>query len=198
MEMLNALLVYNIAGDQLFMPFGGGEKREQKGFYRGVREGKIGGLPAQNLLAFVSNANARAHLREVDAQLYTELVELSFNQRDVENCARVRSNRRGSPFTAARSPRADFSQLAQQLGYKPAMRMLEPRAEQVDWATQILHEDDLGFVYRRRKDTKYTQAQKAIARGKLGKVMGWNDLSALGAFLGVQTAATARRHARPG
>ena len=40
-EMINALLVYNIAGDQMFMPFFGGEKRKQKpGTYRGVREAK--------------------------------------------------------------------------------------------------------------------------------------------------------------
>ena len=86
MEMLNSLLVYNIAGDQLYMPFGGGDKREEKGRYLGVREGKIGGSPAQNLLAFVSNAGARAHLRNNKA-VYAGLVELSFNHRDVENCA---------------------------------------------------------------------------------------------------------------
>ena len=30
----------NIAGDQLFMPFLGGEKRKEKSKYRGVREGR--------------------------------------------------------------------------------------------------------------------------------------------------------------
>ena len=136
--MLNTLLVYNLAGDQLFMPFGGGEKREQKGYYRGVREGKIGGLPAQNLLAMLANANARGHLRVTDPVLYKELVELTFNQRDVENCSSLDPSNppRHSAAHAAPSPPADFSQLAQQLGYKPAARMLEPRAEQVDWSTQ--------------------------------------------------------------
>ena len=86
MELLNTLLVYNIAGDQLFMPFLGGEKRKEKSKYRGVREGKMQGFPSTNLLAFVANADARAKLRQ-DEELYEQLCELSFNQRDVENCA---------------------------------------------------------------------------------------------------------------
>ena len=64
MELLNTLLVYNIAGDQLFMPFLGGEKRKEKSKYRGVREGKMQGFPSTNLLAFVANADARAKLRQ--------------------------------------------------------------------------------------------------------------------------------------
>ena len=97
--------------------------------------------------------------------------------------------------------RADFSQLAQQLGYKPSQRMLELRAMQVDWSTQarhpasrqpaprsrrarapqIMYEDDLGFIARRRKDTKYKQEEKALARGKLGNVDSWNNQTAFGA-----------------
>jgi hypothetical protein len=42
-------------------------------------------------------------------------VELSFNQRDVENY---------------------FSQLAQQIGHKPSARMLEPRSQSIDRGTQ--------------------------------------------------------------
>ena len=86
MELLSTLLVYNIAGDQLFMPFLGGEKRKEKSKYRGVREGKMQGFPSTNLLAFVANADARAKLRQ-DEELYEQLCELSFNQRDVEICA---------------------------------------------------------------------------------------------------------------
>ena len=78
MELLNTLLVYNIAGDQLFMPFLGGEKRKEKSKYRGVREGKMQGFPSTNLLAFVANADARAKLRQ-DEELYEQLCELSFN-----------------------------------------------------------------------------------------------------------------------
>ena len=43
-------------------------------------------LPSTNLLAMIANANARGKLRQ-DEALYAELCELSFNQRDVENCA---------------------------------------------------------------------------------------------------------------
>ena len=39
------------------------------------------------MLAFASNAGARAHLRSNFKAAYAELVELSFNQRDVESCA---------------------------------------------------------------------------------------------------------------
>jgi len=74
-----------------------------------------------------------------------------------------------------------FSQLAQQLGYKPSQRMLELRAMQVDWSTQMMYEDNIGFIFRRRKDTMYKQETKALARGKLGNIEQWNNQTAIGA-----------------
>jgi len=170
-ELINALLVYNIAGDQMFMPFFGGEKRKQTpGTYRGVREAKMQNMPSTNLLAMIANANVRAELRK-DVGLYAELCELSFNQRDVENY---------------------FSQLAQQLGYKPPARMLEIKSQQADWSTQIMYEDDLGFIHRRRRDTKYKQEMKAFSRGKLSNILAWQNRSAIGAAWAVAKMARER------
>ena len=44
-----------------------------------------------------------------------------------------------------------------------------------------MYEDDLGFIFRRRKGAKYKQEEKALARGKLGNVDSWNNQTAFGA-----------------
>ena len=41
-----------------------------------------------------------------------------------------------------------------------------------------MYEDDLGFIFRRRKDTKYKQEEKALARGDVDS---WNNQTAFGA-----------------
>ena len=61
-EMVRSLLIYNICGDRLYMPFEGGEKRETRCEATGVRAGHFGGMAAANLLAFLANADARPHV----------------------------------------------------------------------------------------------------------------------------------------
>ena len=127
---------------------------------------------------------------------------------------------------AARLARADFSQLAQQLGYKPPARMLEIKSQQADWSTQaararprstlpsplrrmpcrrhrrrqyrprrrsqIMYEDDLGFIHRRRRDAKYKQEMKAFSRGRLSNILTWQNRSAIGAACAVAKMARER------
>ena len=61
-EMVRSLLIYNICGDRLCMPFEGGKKREVRGEATGVRAGHFGGMAVANLLAFRANAVARPHV----------------------------------------------------------------------------------------------------------------------------------------
>jgi len=39
----------------------------------------------------------------------------------------------------------------------------------------MMYEDNIGFIFRRRKDTMYKQETKALARGKLGNIEQWNN-----------------------
>jgi len=58
-ELVRSLLVFNILGDQLYLPYGSAE-----GEPLGVRADHFGGFAAQNILAFASNAVARRWFRE--------------------------------------------------------------------------------------------------------------------------------------
>ena len=62
-EMVRALLVYNICGDKLFLPYEGGDARAAAGEPHGVRSGHFGGFAAQSLLAFLTNAASRRYFR---------------------------------------------------------------------------------------------------------------------------------------
>lgn len=64
----------------------------------------------------------------------------------------------------------------------------EPAARLYRLSPQVMYEEDLGFVHMRRKGSMYSQTQKVLARGKLNKVVAWNDGSALGAARGSHTA----------
>ena len=81
----------------------GGSKPGER---RGVRSATFGGFASQNMLAFLSNAAARASFRKNHGDHYAVLNGRVYNQRDVENY---------------------FSELVSMLGYKPAMRMIEVR-----------------------------------------------------------------------
>ena len=63
-ELVRSMLVFNIIGDQMYLPFGGGEAKEQKDEPKGVRAGHFGGFASQNMLAFISNSAARNWFRE--------------------------------------------------------------------------------------------------------------------------------------
>ena len=101
-EVVQQLLVYNIVGDRLYMPGGGGS---------GVRSAKFGGMPAATQLALISNADIRAWARKNWPEEYEQMVGSLWNQNDNENY---------------------FSQMAQQLGWKPSPKMVEARARKTE------------------------------------------------------------------
>lgn len=65
LELIRAMLGYNVIGSALYLPGGGGE---------GVRSVNFGGgtLAAPNLLAFLANGDARAAIRDTLPEMYRE------------------------------------------------------------------------------------------------------------------------------
>ena len=77
-ELIQALLVYNLYGDRMYLPFGtvGGDAR-------GIRAEKMGGIPATNLLAFLANGDARANFRAEFNYCWDQICEQMYSQQDV-------------------------------------------------------------------------------------------------------------------
>ena len=155
-EMVRALVVYNICGDKLYLPYEGGDARQKAGQPHGVRASNFGGFASQTLLAFLSNAASRRHFRTKHPEHYRALNEMMYNQRDLENY---------------------FSELASLLGYKPSQRMIEGKARHVDFNQMYRHDDSLGTRVRSRRERKYSQAKLALARG--GRALRWHSSAGL-------------------
>ena len=182
-EGVEALLFYNIAGDQFYLPHMGGAARAAAGKPLGLRTQHVSGFAMKTIFSHIANAAARgdvsapallaAHpaqpaqpglrrpqFRDRYPDAYTSMRERMFNQRDVENYN---------------------GELNAQLGYKAHQRLIEARAQAVDWAqqarrrppslpltsctqptahraAQARYRDDLGFVQRSRYVSKYASA----------------------------------------
>ena len=76
----NALL--NAAGDALFLPFGGGKKRERDGEPVGVRSGAMRGLAGTNLRAMLEGADVVAALRVGNSAAVFETMNLKLTNTD--------------------------------------------------------------------------------------------------------------------
>ena len=156
-ELIQALLVHNIFGDQLFLPHKGGADREGRGQPLGIRAEHTQGLQTSNLLALVANSAARTWFRENYPKDFKFMRDKWFNQRDIENY---------------------FSELNAQLGFKAGQRIMERRAGQLEWSQQTQYQADLGFRPKRRGVTKYRQAHdnaEKLAKWLRASVMGARD-----------------------
>jgi len=114
LEKLHMLLIYNIVGDQIFLPFGA-----KKGQAKGVRATHFAGFAAGNCLAFAANVGVRAWLRRTKPRAYAHLNETSFSQNDVENYN---------------------GEMAQQMGFKPEESKVEARAARTDYRSSVKHD----------------------------------------------------------
>jgi len=173
-ELVRALLVYNICGDDLYLPYGGSKPGER----RGVRSATFGGFASQNMLAFLSNAAARASFRKNHGDHYAVLNGRVYNQRDIENY---------------------FSELVSMLGYKPAMRMIEAKARKVDVNQRYRFDESLGVRVRTRRERKYSAAQLALARrSRRSRWLGGSRLTPYATALATYLDDVQRRAARDG
>ena len=91
-ELIQALLVYNLYGDRMYLPFGSVGKAA-----RGVRAEKIGGMAATNLLAFLANADARARFRYEYPDEWAHVCETMYSQKDVSVATRPHRSRAAQP-----------------------------------------------------------------------------------------------------
>ena len=87
-EHAEALLIYSLVSEFIFLPFCGKDKdkdNEQDEQLCGVLSANLGGvLNATGLLALLANGNARRQFREQFEAEYDQLCERALNQNDIE------------------------------------------------------------------------------------------------------------------
>ena len=191
-ELVRALLAYNILGDQLYLPYGSAE-----GEPLGVRASHFGGFAAPNILAFLANASARRYFREHHHKEWASALAPhaarppSLAPRAARRAPRARPHpqsldpprRCPLPYPRTRPPRPGtsawssgcstmqrdienyFSELISILGYKPTKQGAEARTRQVDFNLIYRHDEDLGTRARTVREKKYSREALVFARG---------------------------------
>ena len=107
-EWYEALLCFNLAGEQLYLPFLNGTSRGINPGLKGILASDTGSfLSSQNLLAFLSNGAEHRQFREQYPEEYVHAVERAVMNNDIETF---------------------HSEITQSLGIKPTMRNLQGRS----------------------------------------------------------------------
>lgn len=149
-ELVEALLVYNLGGEQLFMPFK--EESTKHGTLRGVLSLHMGLWSMQNMLALLQNAAARRQFRE---QFPLEsFVERVASNNDIETY---------------------WSLIAGQIGYKPRLMELQKIAAKNDFLMRTLFDPTRRFYMRLSKKKMYDPVEYFTPSALLE----WNDGCAL-------------------
>jgi hypothetical protein len=149
-ELCEALLIYSMAGEQMYLPFLNESNQGAEPGLVGILASKIGPFTSQNLIAFLQNGAARRQFRQQFPDEYKSLVELSLNNNDLENF---------------------FSLIAQQLGYKPMLRDFEARCQQLDFLQRTQLDPFRDFMIWLSKRKKYDLCELLLPQS----VLEWND-----------------------
>ena len=149
-ELCEALLIYTLAGEQMYLPFLNESNQGAEPGLVGILASKIGPFTSQNLIAFLQNGAARRQFRQQFPDEYQSLVELSLNNNDLENF---------------------FSLIAQQLGYKPMLRDFEARCQQLDFLQRTQLDPFRDFMIWLSKRKKYDLCELLLPQS----VLEWND-----------------------
>ncbi|KOO30783.1 hypothetical protein Ctob_014392 [Chrysochromulina tobinii] len=149
-ELCEALLIYSMAGEQMYLPFLNESNQGAEPGLVGILASKIGPFTSQNLIAFLQNGAARRQFRQQFPDEYKSLVELSLNNNDLENF---------------------FSLIAQQLGYKPMLRDFEARCQQLDFLQRTQLDPFRDFMILLSKRKKYDLCELLLPQS----VLEWND-----------------------
>ena len=80
-----ALLIYNLIGEAMYLPFGGKDKNGDEEKLQGILTSTFAALNATGLLALLANGNARRQFRDQFPEEYAQLCERSLNQNDIES-----------------------------------------------------------------------------------------------------------------
>jgi hypothetical protein len=149
-ELCEALLIYSMAGEQMYLPFLNESNQGAEPGLVGILASKIGPFTSPNLIAFLQNGAARRQFRQQFPDEYKSLVELSLNNNDLENF---------------------FSLIAQQLGYKPMLRDFEARCQQLDFLQRTQLDPFRDFMIWLSKRKKYDLCELLLPQS----VLEWND-----------------------
>jgi len=141
-ELVRYSLVCNLYGDQLCMPFAGGEKRSRSGAIMGVRAASVQGFAGSNLQAMLQGADAYAAFRDRYPELLLTISMEIFNTNDLE---------------------LGFSLLWQACnGCKPEVVQLEAQGRRLEFLEDISMDPDVPIEIKRRKKAagKYSGSVK--------------------------------------
>jgi hypothetical protein len=83
-EFVRTAVLFNVVGDQLCRPFGGGKTRIQAHQLVGIRAAHVGGLALNNLRAMLEAGNARATIRRRSPSTFVEFMEPTMYQDNLE------------------------------------------------------------------------------------------------------------------
>ena len=150
LEKLHMIYLYNVVGDQIFLPFGSAKYQA-----KGVRATHFQGAASGNMLAYAGNVGVRAWLRRTKPLAYAHLNETTFSQNDVENYN---------------------SEISQQMGYKPEEAKVEARTARVDYRDAIKHDKSRRNFSLRGSKRKYDFVEYSDDHTTLGW---WNSGVAL-------------------
>lgn len=153
-QLVEALFVYNVGGEQLFLPFYDETSKKHKGSKGplvGILAQHVGIFSTQNLCALLQNG---AVLRQYRQQNPLEiLIERSAPTNELENF---------------------FSQIAIH-GYKPRLMELQARMVLVDASMRILHDPLRRFYIKLSRKKQYDPVEFLLSDA----VRKWNDGQAL-------------------
>ena len=154
-ESYEALLCFNLAGEQIYLPFLNETTKGANPGLKGILSGEMGSFASsQNLLAFLSNGAVHRQFREQYPDEYVHAVERSFHNNDVETF---------------------HSEITQQLGIKPTMRNLQGRLVKIDFAMRQLFDPERPFHITLSRRKMYDPVEFYLAHN----IMEWNDGSAI-------------------
>jgi hypothetical protein len=150
-ELLMLLLMYNVGGEALFLPFVGGDH------LRGVFTSHCNVFSVGSILAQIMNAEARRHFRDAHPLEYARaFCERSLSTNDIETI---------------------FSELAQQTGYKPSADNLLARLNSIILADNIRQDPNRDFHTKLSKRKMYDEVIHYLTQP--GMRADWNSAAAL-------------------
>jgi len=156
-QLVEALFVYNVGGEQLFLPFYDETNKKHKGskgLLVGILSQHVGIFSTQNLCALLQNGTV---LRQFRQQHPLEmLVERTGPNNELESF---------------------FSQVAIH-GYKPRIMELEARMVLIDAAMRILHDPLRRFYIKLSRKKQYDPIEFMLENA----IQRWNDGEALDEF----------------
>ena len=153
-EGIEALLGFNLAGEQLYLPFLNETNKGTKPGLKGILAGDMGFLSSQNVLAFLTNGAVKRQFREQYPDEYVHAVERAMMNNDVETF---------------------HSEITQQLGFKPTMRNLQGRLTKIDYAMRTLFDPERRFHITLSRKKMYDPVEFYLSHN----VFRWNDASAI-------------------